>query len=132
MESITESTLLDALRQLESTCPEFAGAVVATRDGLVLANVGDYQGDAPAACAASLSVHLQDDLQSLGADSRDPGLKEVLVFGDHMLWYLSHLAAGHLLLIGSRQTLHVGALRLAGQTASVRLNRWLAGPESPA
>lgn len=131
MESITESTLLDALEQLASACPEFAGAVVATRDGLVLATLGDYQGDAPAACAASLSVHLQDDLQPLDADSRAPGVKEVLVFGDHMLWYLSHLATGHLLLIGSRQTPHVGALRLAGQTAAARLNRWLAGPERP-
>lgn len=126
MDSITESTLLDALRQLESSCPEFAGAVVASRDGLVLATVGDYRGDTPAACAASLSVHLRDDLQPLVGGQRDPGATEVLVLGDQMLWYLSHLAAGHLLLIGCRQTPHVGALRLAGQTASTRLNRWLA------
>lgn len=130
MESITETTLLDVLRQLESTCPAFAGAVVATGDGLVLANVGDYLGDAPAACAASLSVHLQDDLRSLDAGRRDPGLKEVLVVGDPMLWYLSRLAAGHLLLIGSRQTVHAGAVRLAGLTAARRLNQWLAAPGS--
>lgn len=131
MDSITESTLADVLEQLASACPEFAGAVVATRDGLVLASIGNYQGDAPAACAASLSVHLQDDLQALGADSHTPVLAEALIFGDHMLWYLRRLAAGHVLLVGSRQTIHAGALRLAGQTASLRLNGWLAGPGSP-
>lgn len=131
MESINESTLFDVLGQLEAACPEFAGAVVATRDGLVLASVGNYQGDAPAACAASLSVHLQDDLQALAADGDTPALTEALIFGDRMLWYLRHLAAGHVLLIGSRQTIHAGALRLAGQTASVRLNRWLTGPAGP-
>ncbi len=125
MESINEDALLDVLGQLESMCPEFSGAVVATRDGLVLAAVGDYQGDTPAACAASLSVHLQDDLQPLAAGDRDAGLKELLIFGDTALWYLNRLTAGQLLLISSRQTLHAGAVRLAGKTTAERLNHWL-------
>ena len=125
MESINEKALLDVLGRLESICPALAGAVVATRDGLVLAAVGDYQGDTPAACAASLSVHLQDDLQPLVVGPHEIGREELLVFGDHMLWYLSHLATGHLLLIGSRQTVHAGAVRLAGQTTTRQLNRWL-------
>lgn len=131
MESINETAVLKVLGQLESICPALAGAVVATRDGLVLAAIGDYQGDTPAACAASLSVHLQDDLQPLAAGSRDARREELLIFGDNMLWYLSHLAAGHLLLIGSRQTLHAGAVRLAGQTTTRQLNRWLAASNAP-
>lgn len=131
MESINETALLDVLEQLKSICPDFAGAVVATRDGLVLADIGDYRGDTPAACAASLSVHLQDDLQALSVDGRDAGLKEVLVFGDDMLWYLSRLTAGHLLLICSRQTVHAGAIRLAGQTTTKRMNRWLNADNNP-
>ncbi len=126
MDSINETTLLDVLGRLESICPALAGAVVATRDGLVLAAVGDYQGDTPAACAASLSVHLQDDLQPLVAGPHATGREELLIFGDDMLWYLSHLTTGHLLLIGSRQTVHAGAVRLAGQTTARQLNRWLA------
>lgn len=127
MESIDDAALLDVLGQLPSLCPDFAGAVVATRDGLVLAAIGGYQGDTPAACAASLSVHLQDDLQPLAANGKAAALKEALIFGDDSLWYLSRLTAGHLLLIGSRQTIHAGAVRLAGQTTTTRLNRWLGG-----
>lgn len=126
MESINETALLNVLEQLKASCPVLAGAVVATRDGLVLAAIGDYQGDTPAACAASLSVHLQDDLQPLLAGPRTTAGHELLVFGDDMLWYLAHLAAGHLLLIGSRQTVHAGAVRLAGQAAARQLNQWLA------
>lgn len=125
MESINDTALLDVLEQLPSLCPAFAGAVVATRDGLVLAAVGDYGGDTPAACAASLGVHLQDDLQPLVAAGTAANPKEVLIFGDGTLWYLSRLVAGHLLLLNSRQTLHAGAVRLAGQTTAMRLNRWL-------
>ncbi len=125
MESINEAALLDILGQLPSRCPDFAGAVVATRDGLVLAAIGDYQGDTPAACAASLSVHLQDDLAPLDPGDGDGALKELLVFGEGRLWYLSHLAAGHLLLLSSGQTGQPGAVRLAGQNTAARLNRWL-------
>lgn len=125
MESISEAALLDTLSQLPSLCPEFTGAVVATRDGLVLAAIGEYQGDTPAACAASLSVHLRDDLHPLAPAGADMVLTELLVFGDQQLWYLNRLGAGHLLLIGSRQTIHVGAVRLAGRTTAARLNHCL-------
>ena len=125
MQSINEAALLDILGQVPSLCPDFAGAVLATRDGLVLAAIGDYQGDTPAACAASLSVHLQDDLQPLASGDTQAPMNEVLIFGDDTLWYLSRLMAGHLLLLCSRQTIHAGAVRLAGQTTATRLNRWL-------
>jgi predicted regulator of Ras-like GTPase activity (Roadblock/LC7/MglB family) len=126
MESISDTALLDVLQQLPSLCPEFAGAVVATGDGLVLAAVGEYQGDTPAACAASLFVHLKDDLQPLQGPGTVFSPSELLVFGDDALWHLSRLTAGHLLLLCSRPTPHVGAVRLAGQTTAARLNRWLA------
>lgn len=125
MESIDESALRDVLEQLPSLCPEFSGAVVATRDGLVLAAFGEYGGDTPAACAASLSVHLKEDLQPLGTNGASEPLKEALLFGENTLWHLSRLVAGHLLLIASRQTVHAGAVRLAGQATAIRLNRWL-------
>lgn len=125
MESINDAALLDVLGQVPALCPDFGGAVLATRDGLVLAAIGDYRGDTPAACAASLSVHLQDDLQPLASGDTEAVLHEVLIFGDATLWYLSRLTAGHLLLLCSRQTVHVGAVRLAGQTTATRLNRWL-------
>ncbi len=128
MHSIDDDALLDVLGQLPALCPDFAGAVVATRDGLVLAALGEYQGDTPAACAASLSVHLADDLAPLDPEGRDRGLQEVLVFGQDRLWYLNRLGGGHLLLIGSGQTRHVGAVRLAGQTTATRLNRSLSPP----
>lgn len=125
METINEAALIDVLGQVPALCPDFGGAVLATRDGLVLAAIGDYQGDTPAACAASLSVHLQDDLQPLVSDGSDAPMKEALIFGDDTLWYLSRLTAGHLLLVCSRQTVHAGAVRLAGHTTAMRLNRWL-------
>lgn len=125
MESINDAALLDVLGQVPALCPDFGGAVLATRDGLVLAAIGDYRGDTPAACAASLSVHLQDDLQPLASGGTEAVLNEVLIFGDDTLWYLSRLTAGHLLLLCSRQTIHAGAVRLAGQTTATRLNRWL-------
>ena len=124
MESINEAALIDVLHQLESACPAFSGAVVATRDGLVLAFAGGHRGDTPAACAASMAFHLQDDLQHLTADG-ETGPREALVFGACTTWYLSRLRTDHLLLIESRQTVHAGAVRLAGQTATSRLNRWL-------
>lgn len=129
MHSIDDTALREALEQLPAMCPAFAGAVVATRDGLVLAAVGDYGGDTPAACAASLSVHLEDDLQPLREERGDPGLQEALFFGRERLWHLSRLDGGHLLLVGCGPTPHVGALRLAGQTAAQRLNRWLSPAE---
>lgn len=131
MESINEMAVLEVLSQLQSSCPALAGAVVATRDGLVLAAIGDYQGDTPAACAASLSVHLQGDLQPLTAAPHDKGPQELLIFGDNMLWYLGHLTAGNLLLVGSRQPLHAGAVRMAGQVTARQLNRWLATNQDP-
>ena len=127
METINDAALCELLEQLPALCQELAGAVLATRDGLVLASIGDFQGDTPAACAASLFVHLQEDLLPLLAPGSDAAPREALVFGDDALWYLSHLAGGHLLLLRSRPTPHVGALRLAGQTTATRLNRWLRG-----
>ncbi|MEK9802383.1 MAG: hypothetical protein VW475_03130 [Curvibacter sp.] len=125
MDSINDTALLDVLQQLPALCPAFAGAVVATCDGLVMAAVGDYGGDMPAACAASLGVHLQDDLQPLAADAPTALPGEALIFGSDRLWYFSRLTAGHLLLLNSRQTVHAGAVRLAGQTTATRLNHWL-------
>lgn len=124
MTTFNESAMQKILAQLESACPDFVGAVVATRDGLVLACVGEHQGDTPAACAASMSVHLRDDLQHLGSFG-DVSLREALLFGHRALWYLHQFNSGHVLLVQSGPSTHVGGVRLAGQTIAARLRRLL-------
>lgn len=116
----------DVLTEFASNCPELKGAVVATQDGLVLAATASFNGDTPAACAASLSVHIADDL-SYVQDSR---FVESMFWTPPGIWYLARLEHKHLLLAYSESSEHAGALRLAGQIAAQKINPMLS-PTSP-
>lgn len=115
-------TISDVLAQFAENCPELQGAVVATRDGLVLASTEHFSGDIPAACAASLSVHVEADLSFI----QDTHCTETMFWTPPGIWYLASLAHNHLLLAYSRSADHAGALRLAGQIAAQQLNPMLA------
>ncbi|MPN12396.1 hypothetical protein SDC9_159714 [bioreactor metagenome] len=112
-------TIADVLSQYQRNCSELAGAVVATQDGLVLGASDEFGGDTPAAAAASLWVHLQQDLSLV----RPVSLSESLLWADPGVWYLCRLEQNHLLLAYSRFPEHAGALRLAGQIAAQQLAR---------
>ena len=58
--------IAEVLAQYGSNCPALDGAVVATHDGLVLGATESFMGDTPAAAAASLGVHLEQDLAWCG------------------------------------------------------------------
>ena len=112
-------TIAEVLAQFAANCPQLAGAVVSTHDGLVLASTDSFDGDTSAACAASLWVHLQADLAML----QTTGLSESLIWAPPGVWYLARLTNDHLLLAHSQATGHAGALRLAGQIATQQLSR---------
>ena len=90
-------------------CPGFAGAVLATADGLVLATHGSLQGDAVAACAASLAIESRASLASIGENAPT----ELMVWTDAQVWYQTRMPSTHLVLAVSSDHGHAGALRLA-------------------
>lgn len=118
----------DVLAQFSVNCPELQGAVVATQDGLVLAATASFNGDVPAACAASLSVHVDHDLSFV----QDTRFTETMFWTPPGIWYLARLDHNHLLLAYSQSSEHAGALRLAGQIAAQQINPMLTAPESGA
>ena len=111
----------DVLAQFAANCPELQGAVVATQDGLVLASTASFNGDVPAACAASLSVHVDSDLSFV----QDTRFIETMFWTPPGIWYLARLEHKHLLLAYSQSSEHAGALRLAGQIAVQQINPML-------
>lgn len=111
----------DVLTQLAENCPEMKGAVVSTQDGLVLASTESFNGDVPAACAASLAVHVDGDL----AFVQENRCTEMMFWTPPGVWYLARLEHKHLLLAYSQSAEHAGALRLAGQIAVQQINPML-------
>lgn len=111
----------DVLAQFAANCPELEGAVVATQDGLVLASTASFNGDVPAACAASLSVHVDGDLSFV----QDTRFTETMFWTPPGIWYLARLEHKHLLLAYSHSSEHAGALRMAGQIAVQQINPML-------
>ena len=114
-------SISEVLDQLAENCPGLQGAVVATHDGLLLAATPSFSGDTPAACAASLSVHLETDLSLI----QQTGLSEALVWAPPGIWYLARLAHNHLLLAYSSDPDQAGALRLSGQIAAQQIGPML-------
>lgn len=90
-------------------CPGFDGVVLATADGLVLACAGSLNGDAAAACAATLSVDMRKALETVDR----PGPVEMMLWSGQQVWYQAELPSSQLLLAVSRDPAHAGALRLA-------------------
>lgn len=112
---MTQSTGSSPLRDIEQAlarmgeCPGFAGVVIASADGLVLACSGDLVGDAAAACAASLALDSSSALSSVGGKKA----KELMVWADDQVWFQTCLpTTTHLLLAASNDPLHSGALRV--------------------
>lgn len=114
-------TIPEVLVQYAQNCPELEGAVVASRDGLVLGATERFAGDAPAAAAASLWVHLEQDLALI----QQSVVNESLLWTETGVWYLCRLQYDHLLLAHSRSAGSAGAMRLAGQIAAQQLARML-------
>jgi predicted regulator of Ras-like GTPase activity (Roadblock/LC7/MglB family) len=102
----TPTGIADVLAHYAADCPALHGAVVATHDGLVLGATPSFEGDTPAAAAASLSVHQ---------------VHECLLWADVGVWYMCRLANGHVLLAHAADGTLAGALRLAGQIAAAQL-----------
>lgn len=106
---------LNSLQRIEAAlnrmdeCPGFAGAVLATADGLVLATHGSLQGDAVAACAASLALDSKASLATIGHSAPT----ELMVWTDTQVWYQTRMPSTHLVLAVSSDHGHAGALRLA-------------------
>ena len=90
-------------------CPDFYGAVLATADGLVLSSAGELQGDAAAACAASVVIDSSASLATIHAAVPE----ELLIWAGDLVWYQTRLPSTHLLLASARLQAHAGALRLA-------------------
>ena len=109
--------IAEVLAQYGDNCPALDGAVVATHDGLVLGATESFMGDTPAAAAASLGVHLEQDLALLIPAQ----LQECLVWAQPGVWYLCRLPHEHLLLARAQSDAQAGALRLAGQIAAQQL-----------
>lgn len=115
-------SIAEVLLQYGENCPALEGAVVATHDGLVLGATDAFMGDTPAAAAASLCVHLEQDLSLVLATN----LRESLIWVNSGVWYLCRLQHQHLLLARCQQESQAGALRLAGQIAAQQLAPMLA------
>jgi predicted regulator of Ras-like GTPase activity (Roadblock/LC7/MglB family) len=113
----TPTGIADVLAHYAADCPALHGAVVATHDGLVLGATPSFEGDTPAAAAASLSVHLEQDLTLL----MPAQVHECLLWADVGVWYMCRLANGHVLLAHAADGTLAGALRLAGQIAAAQL-----------
>jgi len=111
----------DVLTQFVANCPDLQGAVVATQDGLVLASTPSFNGDVPAACAASLSVHVDGDLSHV----QDASFTETMFWTPPGIWYLARLDHKHLLLAYCQTSEHAGMLRMAGQIAVQQINPML-------
>lgn len=116
-------TVKEVLALFQQNCPGLEGAVVATHDGLVLGASDSFSGDTPAALAASLWVHLQQDLSLMESST----VNESLLWTDKGIWYLARLEHKHLLLAFTQSTDNAGALRLAGQIAAQQLARMVGG-----
>ncbi|QNP49318.1 hypothetical protein [Diaphorobacter aerolatus] len=90
----TPIAISEVLDLYQCNCAGLYGAVVATQDGLVLGATTSFGGDTPAATAASLWLHLQEDLSMI----QTVAVSEALLWVDHGVWYLGRLENRHLLL----------------------------------
>lgn len=108
---------LAALERLRVDCPQIEGAVLATREGLVLMATGCLQGDVSAACAVHLADRVDQNLSLVLATQ----CSELLIWASPSVWYLTRLADQCVLMVCSAPTCRTGALRLAGKNAARQL-----------
>ncbi|MDX3262802.1 roadblock/LC7 domain-containing protein [Streptomyces sp. NPDC003328] len=113
-----EPEVLDELRRLRSRIPQLTGALVASVDGLVLAQ--DAPGVEPEGVAALTAAALGVAMRL--ADATGQGdFRELLVRGIH--GYVATYAAGRsaVLTLLAQDRVNVGRLHLEGRRASTRI-----------
>mgnify|MGYP000844771952 FL=1 len=117
---MTKTSLWRLREALEScaTCPGVIGTVLASPEGLVLSATGALEGDIPAAMAASI----RNGTSSALAELTPSPAREVMVWQDDGLWFLTTVADNHVLLLGSTDTRHPGLLRATARRAAERLS----------
>ncbi len=111
------SALVQQRLGLCADCPGFFGAVISTRDGLILASSGKFRGDAPAACAAQLLEMATDSLSVIAPAQT----AELLIWTSDQLWCLKKVDDRHLLLAASNDLFSAGALRMLAQQSAQQL-----------
>lgn len=112
---------LAAWARLNEDCPQVQGAVLATREGLLLAASGCLQDEASAASAADLAERVEQNL-SLMASTQ---CSELLIWASPSVWYLTRLALPCVLMICAAPACRTGALRLAGHNVARQLSQLL-------
>lgn len=101
-----------------ASCPGVFGAVLATPEGLVLLGTGRLGGDVPAAVAASIRVGTSNALAAL---TPQPA-KDIMVWQDDCLWFLTTVEDNHILLVGCDDTQQAEMLRATAARAAEQLS----------
>lgn len=116
---------LAAWARLNEDCPQVQGAVLATREGLLLAASGCLQDEASAASAADLAERVDQNLSLMVSTQ----CSELLIWASPSVWYLTRLAVPCVLMVRATPACRTGALRLAGQNAARQLSQLLVQAE---
>lgn len=101
--------LVQAMVQVQRDCADILGAVVATPEGLVLAEYGSLHGDLSAAAASNLADHLDQNLGLV----LNTTCSEALLWTPAGLWGLVRYPSRHVVLAQAASTCSAGTLRLA-------------------
>jgi predicted regulator of Ras-like GTPase activity (Roadblock/LC7/MglB family) len=101
--------LSHALEGLRARSPEVKGAVLATREGLVLAASGTLTTDT----AAASGTHMADQVDRCLSLLAEEACGELLIWTEATLWCLVRLAGGCTLLVSAGRECQAGALRMA-------------------
>lgn len=99
-----------ALARLQGECADVQGAVVATREGLVLAHAGALSGDVPAAVATHLADHLDRHVRLLRLVETTG--TESMFWSGGFAWALVRLPGGEVALVQAARDCSMGTLRL--------------------
>ena len=116
---------LAAWARLNVDCPQVQGAVLATREGLLLAASGCLQDEASAASAADLAERVEQNLSLMVSTQ----CSELLIWAAPSVWYLTRLAVPCVLMVCATPACRTGALRLAGQNVARQLSQLLVQSE---
>lgn len=100
--------LAEHLQRLQLDCAAVQGAVLATREGLILAATGVLDGDTAAATAAHLADVVDAHL-SLVADTR---CDDLLVWSATAAWYVGRVGTDCVAMVNAQPDCNPGLLRL--------------------
>lgn len=117
---------LAAWVRLNVDCPQVQGAVLATREGLLLAASGCLQDEASAASAADLAERVDQNLSLMVSTQ----CSELLIWASPSVWYLTRLTVVPcVLMVCAAPACRTGALRLAGKNVARQLSQLLVQAE---